>query len=384
MKKQCRVSLFPLMLLLLLFALASCSNDGDSGGGGKDETEKISEKLVIVFHLPAGLGDNSYTDILAYGIHKAAFENNLLAYDVSPDDWDDAQVKIQKVFSSYRELIGAEENADIPVLFVFASESYLPVLESDEIAESIAASTEPFTYLLFESEETEVPYLSTVYMPLYGASYLAGTAAKTLLSEKENPRVISLLANDFMQPLIDALNGFSVGYGLSGSTSYIYNYFATTTEEVEEMRNATFVAESINGEADTTGFNSEDTAYKIAYNNSFNTFDLYFPICGGSIHGLLRYNREQGASSFYTVGMDSDMSAYSPQVPFSVVKRVDKAAEKCIAQWLAEGKIEHYQRLGLGEGYTELVVSESYESLSAVVQEHLSEAIAKEKEYYEE
>jgi len=383
MKKQCRVSLFSLMLLLLLFALTSCSNDGDSGGGGEDETEKISEKLVIVFHLPAGLGDNSYTDILAYGIHKAAFENNLLVYDVSPDDWDDAQVKIQKVFSSYRELIGAEENADIPVLFVFASESYLPVLESDEIAESIAASTEPFTYLLFESEETEVPYLSTVYMPLYGASYLAGTAAKTLLSEKENPRVISLLANDFMQPLIDALNGFSVGYGSSGSTSYIYNYFATTAEEVEEMRNATFVAESINGEADTTGFNSEDTAYKIAYNNSFNTFDLYFPICGGSIHGLLRYNREQGASSFYTVGMDSDMSAYSPQVPFSVVKRVDKAAEKCIAQWLAEGKIEHYQRLGLGEGYTELVVSEGYESLSAVVQEHLSEAIEKEQAYYE-
>ncbi len=383
MKKQCRVSLFPLMLLLLLFALASCSNDGDSGGGGKDETEKTSEKLVIVFHLPAGLGDNSYTDILAYGIHKAAFENNLLVYDVSPDDWDDAQVKIQKVFSSYRELIGAEENADIPVLFVFASESYLPVLESDEIAESIAASTEPFTYLLFESEETEVPYLSTVYMPLYGASYLAGTAAKTLLSEKENPRVISLLANDFMQPLIDALNGFSVGYGSSGSTSYIYNYFTTTAEEVEEMRNATFVAESINGEADTTGFNSEETAYKIAYNNSFNTFDLYFPICGGSIHGLLRYNREQGASSFYTVGMDSDMSAYSPQVPFSVVKRVDKAAEKCIAQWLAEGKIEHYQRLGLGEGYTELVVSEGYESLSAVVQEHLSEAIEKEQAYYE-
>lgn len=371
------------MLLLLLFALASCSNDGDSGGGGKDETEKISEKLVIVFHLPAGLGDNSYTDILAYGIHKAAFENNLLVYDVSPDDWDDAQVKIQKVFSSYRELIGAEENADIPVLFVFASESYLPVLESDEIAESIAASTEPFTYLLFESEETEVPYLSTVYMPLYGASYLAGTAAKTLLSEKENPRVISLLANDFMQPLIDALNGFSVGYGSSGSTSYIYNYFTTTAEEVEEMRNATFVAESINGEADTTGFNSEETAYKIAYNNSFNTFDLYFPICGGSIHGLLRYNREQGASSFYTVGMDSDMSAYSPQVPFSVVKRVDKAAEKCIVQWLAEGKIEHYQRLGLGEGYTELVVSEGYESLSAVVQEHLSEAIAREEAYYE-
>ena len=371
------------MLLLLLFALSSCSNDGDSGDGGETETEKISEKLVIVFHLPAGLGDNSYTDILAYGIHKAAFENNLLVYDVSPDDWDDAQVKIQNVFSSYRELIGAEENADIPVLFVFASESYLPVLESDEIAKSIAASTEPFTYLLFESEETEVPYLSTVYMPLYGASYLAGTAAKTLLSAKENPRVISLLANDFMQPLIDALNGFSVGYGSSGSTSYIYNYFATTAEEVEEMRNATFVAESINGEADTTGFNSEDTAYKTAYNNSFNTFDLYFPICGGSIHGLLRYNREQGASSFYTVGMDSDMSAYSPQVPFSVVKHIDKAAEKCIAQWLAEGKIEHYQRLGLGEGYTELVVSEGYESLSAVVQEHLSEAIAKEQAYYE-
>ena len=108
MKKQCRVSLFPLMLLLLLCALASCSNDGDSGGGGKDETEKISEKLVIVFHLPEGLGDNSYNDNLTYGVHKAAFENNLLVYDISPENWEDALERIPKVFPSYQELIGSE------------------------------------------------------------------------------------------------------------------------------------------------------------------------------------------------------------------------------------------------------------------------------------
>lgn len=372
-------------MLLLLGALLSCSNDSDSGGG-ECEAEKISEKLVIVFHLPEGLGDNSYNDNLTYGVHKAAFENNLLVYDISPENWEDALERIPKVFSSYQELIGSDENADIPVLFIFASEGYLNILvDNEDIAKLMVNSANLFSYVLFEANYPDLPsYLSTVYIPTYGASYLAGKAAKSLLSKKENPSVISLLANDYVNYILDSLQGFMLGYGVSYENYFIPNYFTVTEEEVTEITKATFVAETINGEGDLTGFNSEETAYKIAYNNSFNAFDLYFPICGGSIHGLLRYNRERGASSFYTVGMDSDMSSYSGQVPFSVVKRVDKAAQKCIEQWLSEGKVAHYQRLGLGEGYTELVVSEGYESLPAVVQENLSEAIAREKEYYEE
>ena len=392
-------SLFTLAFsILLIFSFISCTGDADSSESG---TSKISEKLVIVFHLPNGLGDNSYMDILAYGIHKAAVENNLLVYDVTPDSMGEVAIEnMQKVFASYREIIGAEENADVSVLFIFANEGYLDLLRlKEEFGEYLSSAENPFTYLLFESEEipvdsasldeeNDLSVLSTVYMPLYGASYLAGKASKELLSSKTNPRVITLLANDYMRPQVDGMMGFSAGYGrpYDGTTDLIYNYYDAEKQEVEAIKTLDFIVETINSQAengDIYGFNSQDTAYLLAYNNDFNPFDLYFPICGGSIHGLLRYNRERGKKSFYTVGMDSDMSGYTSQVPFSVVRHVDKAAELCIKQWLKDGKIPHFQRLGLEEGYTELVVSGGYEKLSETVANNLSEAIEMEKKFYE-
>ena len=382
-------------LILLFFSFLSCSEDAVSSESG---SPKISEKLVIVFHLPDGLGDNSYTDILTYGIHKAAIDNNLLVYDVIPDNMEnDAINKMQKVFASYREIIGAEENAEISVLFIFANEEYLGLLRlKDKFGEILSSTENPFTYLLLESmeitpdsylldEDSDLSVVSSVYVPIYGASYLAGKATKELLSSKTNPRVITLLANDYMESLNDGLQGFAQGYGKSDDT-YIFNYYDTERQEASAITQLDFLVETINNQAaggDIHGFNSQDIAYKIAYNDNFNHFDLYFPICGGSIHGLLRYNREWGKDSFYTVGMDSDMSMYSSQVPFSVVRHVDKAAKLCIKQWVADGKIPHFQRLGLEEGYTELVISKGYEKLSQTVKENLSDAIRMENEFYE-
>ena len=381
-------------LILLFFSFLSCSEDAVSSESG---SPKISEKLVIVFHLPDGLGDNSYTDILTYGIHKAAIDNNLLVYDVIPDNMEnDAINKMQKVFASYREIIGAEENAEISVLFIFANEEYLGLLRlKDKFGEILSSTENPFTYLLLESmeitpdsylldEDSDLSVVSSVYVPIYGASYLAGKATKELLSSKTNPRVITLLANDYMESLNDGLQGFAQGYGKSDDP-YIFNYYDTERQEASAITQLDFLVETINNQAaggDIHGFNSQDIAYKIAYNDNFNHFDLYFPICGGSIHGLLRYNREWGKDSFYTVGMDSDMSRYSSQVPFSVVRHVDKAAKLCIKQWL-DGKIPHFQRLGLEEGYTELVISKGYEKLSQTVEKNLSEAIEMEKKFYE-
>ncbi|MBR1721620.1 MAG: BMP family ABC transporter substrate-binding protein, partial [Treponema sp.] len=371
---------FILSLFFAMIFFISCSPDDET----EVEQEQRFEKVIVVFHMPDALGDNSYTDILTYGIHKAAYENKLLFYDVNPSGWDDAKVKINKVFTSYRELIGAEKNADIPVLFIFTSEGYLDILKDDSVSKIITGSTESFTYLLFESErlnDTELPYLSSVYMPLYGASYLAGLASKKLLSSIESPRVVAMLANDFMQPLIDALEGYACGYG--ATYEKICKYNDTSENNLNIIKNDSFVVETISSDADSYGFSSESLTYTIAYDSYFNHFDLYFPVCGGSIHGLLRYNREAGPNSFYTVGMDSDMSVYSAQVPFSVVKHVDKAAEKCIRQWLEEGKIDRYQRLELEEGYTELVISSGYTELSQIVEDNLSLAIKEENQYYE-
>ena len=75
-------------------------------------------------------------------------------------------------------------------------------------------------------------------------------------------------------------------------------------------------------------------------------------------HGLLRYNREE-PDIFWTIGMDADRQAYSSDVPFSVVKHIDRAIEKCASQWRMETLPQH-QNFGLAEGYTEVIVADTF------------------------
>ena len=89
--------------------------------------------------------------------------------------------------------------------------------------------------------------------------------------------------------------------------------------------------------------------------------------------------------------MDSDLSIYSSQVPFSVVQQVERVIQECVGQWM-KGSIPHHQDFTLEGGYTGLVISKSYkEKLSAEVQEAVQidlekftqTAIEREKEYEE-
>ena len=67
--------------------------------------------------------------------------------------------------------------------------------------------------------------MNTVYMPLYGVSYLAGVAAKNLPSKKENARILAMIANDTSQSVKDALNGFIAGKGAEWNKKvYDYNF----------------------------------------------------------------------------------------------------------------------------------------------------------------
>ncbi|EID85026.1 ABC-type transport system, periplasmic component/surface lipoprotein [Treponema sp. JC4] len=108
--------------------------------------------------------------------------------------------------------------------------------------------------------------------------------------------------------------------------------------------------------------------------------NLILPYCGKAVHGLLLYNREN-TDSYYTVGTDVDMQAYSDRVPFSIVKHIDKVIEKCVDQSL-EGSLPNHQDFGLKDGYTELLISKDYEEeLSEAVKNIHQTAIEKEEAY---
>ena len=96
--------------------------------------------------------------------------------------------------------------------------------------------------------------------------------------------------------------------------------------------------------------------------------------------GFIRYNRDF-PGRFYTVGMETDMSIYTSDVPFSCVEHIDRVLVACIADWKNE-QLEHHRNFGMEGGWTELVVSDEYKDLlESVSQEIHQQAIEKEANY---
>ena len=375
MKNFFRFTFFLAFFTIFSFSLFSCKNESDDEN---PSVESVASKGgLIAFYPPNGLGDNSYVDSFCSGVQKAALKNNLLVYDICPKNWDEAKGLVDEYIPRCYELT---KTYKLPVFFLFGDEGYL-----EFFSPYLSEKPDTISYMLFESKETEFSAVNTAYMPLYGASYLAGLASKTLLAGRENARILAILANESTQSVKDALKGFVAGSESDWNEKvYDYNFTEWSDSDSTGFKELNFVALSLSNDHDKDGFDSADLSYALAlFAQKLNPFDLYFPVCGGSVHGLLRYNREKGEESFYTVGMDSDLSVYTKQVPFSVVKHIDRAVQKCIEQWLS-GKLPHHQEFDLANGYTELIISKSYkDKLSAVVQEALARAIEKEREYEE-
>ncbi len=375
MKNFFRFTFFATFFTIFSFSLFSCKNESDDDN---PSVESVASKGgLIAFYPPNGLGDASYVDSFCSGVQKAALKNNLLVYDICPKNWDEAKGLVDEYIPRCYELT---KTYKLPVFFLFGDEGYL-----EFFSPYLSEKPDTISYMLFESKETEFPAVNTAYMPLYGASYLAGLASKTLLAGRENARILAILANGSTQSVKDALKGFIAGSESAWNEKvYDYNFTECSDSVSTEFAGLDFAAISLNNDHDKDGFDSADLSYALAlFAQELNPFDLYFPVCGGSVHGLLRYNREKGEKSFYTVGMDSDLSVYTKQVPFSVVKHIDRAVQKCIEQWLS-GKLPHHQEFDLANGYTELVISKKYtEKLSASVQGALARAIEKEREYEE-
>lgn len=377
MKNFFRFTFFATFFTIFSFSLFSCKNESDDEN---PSVESVASKGgLIAFYPPNGLGDNSYVDSFCSGVQKAAIKNNLLVYDICPKNWDEAKGLVDEYIPRCYELT---KTYKLPVFFLFGDEGYL-----EFFSPYLSEKPDTISYMLFESKETEFPAVNTAYMPVYGTSYLAGLASKTLLAGRENARILAILANESTQSVKDALKGFIAGSESESAWNekvYDYNFTEWSDSDSTGFKELDFVAISLSNDHDKDGFDSADLSYALAlFAQKLNPFDLYFPVCGGSVHGLLRYNREKGEKSFYTVGMDSDLSVYTKQVPFSVVKHIDRAVQKCIEQWLS-GKLPHHQEFDLANGYTELIISKSYkDKLSAVVQGALARAIEKEREYEE-
>lgn len=328
-----RILFFFSLMSSLLFA--ACSDD-DPQEAQLDETPM----MVVVYPID-GLGDRSYVDNIYRGVEKAALEHGLKVQHLMPYTYEEGAAYIENFMKSDVE----EPNRR---LYIITDPSFEELVM--RLAPQFAESDK--RQLLFLETRKEIPHTHTLYLPFYGVNFAAGRLAQQMTDVN---RVAIFQANDQLAILKEATQGFSDGFA-AGEGQSLNTYIM---------------------DEGFLGFAMADKLYQEAYRIN-DLFDLVLPLCGGSAQGLFRYNREYPSTSFYTVGIDNDMSIYSDRVPFSCVKHMDRIIQRCVEQWM-DGELPVHQSLGLKEGFTELVLAPKYEQqFAAQLSQVVAEAIERE------
>ncbi len=333
---------FFLFLTSLVFMLSfSCSNS--------DTDDNPPEKKVIVaFYTPYAIGDMTYGDSISLALHKSSYKHDFTLIEICPTSWDQARQQTNEYLTDKRL-----DKRD--VLYVFCDDLYLPEVEkfSDKSNKKL---------LMFDAQAPSAKdYIYSVSFSFYGIAYEAGVLANELIAKDAIADV--LIADSSNKSLNTARIAFEEGLGQAGDRLHVFNIEISSEE---------------------SNYNQEDFLYfyyswLVASKEYIPA--IIFPLCGGSIHGIFRYNRDFGEQTAYTIGMDRDMSAYTNRVPYSLVKNFDKAIEQCVSQWQKK-ELPHHQQLGLKDGYTELVIAPAYQTkLAARLTQIHESAIEKEQAY---
>ena len=333
-KKIIHLSLY----LSISFLFVACSVEDFTG-----ERMDNSPVVVAVFP-PDALGDLGYNDGIYLGVQTVCNELGLRSVTVEPLSYEAGAEYLKDNLTS-------GTTADTPRLFLVVAdagyddfiERYGDVVPDDEM-----------TQVVFIGKRRAGAKGHALYLPMYGAMWEAGRLARAMDDVRD---VVVVTADDAMPVLAEARQGFTDGYG---------------TDDGRKV-----VTYSLDNE--TAGFNMADALYAYSFSVA-EECQMVVPLCGGSSQGFYRYNREH-PSSFYTVGIDADMERYSSRVPFSCVKRMDKAVAELVRQWRG-GELPRVQSWGLASGYVDVVVSSRYAGrLDAVKASLHDEAIRKETAY---
>ncbi len=341
-----------MLLALLLSSLCACTKSGDVIYID-DDIEEDTRPIVYFIYKEGSLGDLSYVDALWRGITKANGNGDmLLSLTELPSDTS----KVDYALTRFMEYM-RNEGKDRKSLIVVANDNLEQLLHHYEAKLTESGNV---SVLLAETKDTTLS-INTIRLPGYGVYYQAGRVAAKCLTDVN--RMLIACANPNESNIDDMrkafLQGVDDGKAEANRDISVDNYYISET---------------------SGGYDEAEKLYQMSYDFDGN-YQLVLPICGGTIHGFLRYNREHPAS-FYTVGVDADFQRYSDRVPFSIVKHIDNAVADWITRWANGEVMEKHMNLGLSTGYMELVIADSYkQAIGSAAADMLQKAIEKEEEY---
>lgn len=342
-----------LCILLMAFIFFPGCSDAE-----KEETETMpphedissyEDYMVYVCFSPNSFGDRSYNDLILKGILKAQKEFEFGLFPFSPQSMGEGEEWVRFFLN---KASGAKDNKS---LYIIAGNEYEACVDSLlNTGRYDLSENKGNNVLLFETLNDSLP-IRTFSILSYGAYYTGGAIA-TLFANRA-----AVLGGNSQDPVIQSgIEGFITGFMEQGGTDTYIEYLAD----------------------DYSGYSMPTKAYERASELS-GTYRFILPIAGASAQGVYEFSRSY-KDIFYTAGIDTDLSTYSANITFSVVKNIDCLIKKYITDWLEQTPKPLHASYGLDSEYIDINTVDKYEaSYKQFIRYIKTYAIRKEQKYYE-
>lgn len=306
--------LYNIYIVIGLLMLSAC--------GSADDTlipeERVEAAVTVVCSIN-GPGDNGYNDSALRGIVNFGQRTGTQLSLLHPTDTGEAAGMIEQW---KRSTAGTQ-----PRLLVLAGSDYVDIARQH--CTGLAANQR---VLFFEGDGELPERVSTFSICRAGAAYLAGCMAQ----ECPEAHIVKACTGDMT--VDEAAEAFAKGYT---------RYSGGSALEVHTLAE------------DHSGYAMPDSTYRMMAGIDAASMDsrFIFPLAGGSNNGIYKYSREETFTLMLVCGMDTDCSAYSDRVPFSMVIDMEQVLDSLLTQWKETGELAARTVYGMRDGVIDIVMS---------------------------
>ena len=333
-------------MITLVAIIVSCTKDGETIYVPDPEDAASTSPLVTVVYDPDALGDQSYNDLIYYGVEAAASKYHVRTMQLSPASREEGIAYLENIFQQM-----STPRDTIKRLFIVASPAYDSWLRQN----NHRLENNPYADLLYLETSTPLEGKgSTLYLSYYGAMYEAGAITPHFSDE-----VLLVGANRENESVAEAMQGFQDGF----ATNYV-------SPKHEKRLFVDYI-----GQYQDEGFTISDSlAIQMMTRPQWNrahTIPMIAPICGGA--GMSFQRMSEILLQFLFMGVD--VEKISGNCQHSVVKHIDRALDYTIDMWLSPQGMPKHQSLGLASGHTEVLTYSVPSIFTMMFDEELSEEL---------